>query len=74
MKVIFDYKKLSKDILDKRVKEDLSFTAIFKQSGIPRHIVHGMEEGKQIPSCKNFALILGWLEALPESYFKVTKK
>lgn len=73
-KIIFDYKSLSRDILNKRTKEGLSFRAIEKATKIPVHIVYSMEEAKRIPSCANLALVLTWLGKTANTYFVTVAK
>ena len=74
VKVIFDYKTLSRDILQKRTKEDLSFRVIQKQSGVPVHILHSVESRKMIPNCVNFAKVLTWLGRTANTYFVTVAK
>lgn len=73
-KIVFDYKQLSKDILAKRVKDDLSFRVAAKKSGIPMHILSSVETGKQVPSCTNLALVLTWLQRTANTYFVTVAK
>lgn len=72
-KVTFDFKKLAADILAKREKENLSFRAIQDATGIPSQMLFRMEARAAVPSCENFALVLGWLGKPANNYF-ITKK
>jgi len=74
LKIKFDYKSLSADILAKREKEDLSFSDVEKSHGIARHILFSIEAGKMVPSCVNFANVLAWLGKPANTYFITVAK
>jgi predicted transcriptional regulator len=70
MKTIrFNYAKLSKDILTKRQKEDLSFRTIAKVAKINATLLYRAEVGETVLSCGNFAKIVSWLGNDVSDYF-----
>lgn len=73
-KVVFDLKSLSRDVLAKRVKDDISFRQAEKKTGVVGHILFSIETGKQIPSCVNLAKVLTWLGKSSNTYFVTIAK
>lgn len=69
----FDSKLLAKDVLAKREKDNLTFRAIQKTSGIKPSQLYGIEAGNTIPTCDTLANILTWLNQPVEKYF-ITQK
>lgn len=74
MKIAFNFKKLSKDILAKREKDNLTFRAIAKETKMNPMLIHSMEAGTSVPSCANLAKVCSWLNKGPELYFETVKK
>lgn len=64
----FQFKALSRAILDKRVKEDLSTRAAAKQAGIDPGTFNNIEFGKP---CKldNLAKVCNWLGVQVQTFF-----
>jgi transcriptional regulator with XRE-family HTH domain len=65
----FDLKKLSADILAKRVKDDLTFDDLFNLYGLSRSGMQRIEAGAQIPRADTLAAILDYLEVDANRYF-----
>lgn len=61
MALKFRAKKLSKAILDKRTKDNLSFRNIQDQSGIDKSTLQRIEDGAAVPNVETFASICHWL-------------
>lgn len=73
-KITFDYKSLSRDVLNKRLKENLSFRSAEKITGVKGHILFSIEVGKQVPTCVNMAKVLTWLGRSANTYFVTIAK
>lgn len=71
--IVFDGKLLAKDILDKRIKDNLSFRAIYAETGLHPSQLQNVEACNTAPSADKFAAIITWLSVDANRYF-VTKK
>ena len=68
----FNSKKLAADILSKRVKDDLTFRKIEKQTKgkLTVSTLQRIEGETQIPKCDTLADVCNWLEKDISNYFK----
>jgi transcriptional regulator with XRE-family HTH domain len=65
----FNLKKMAKDILAKRNKEDLSFRQIETKTGINKAILYRIEAEKGAPSIDVLPDICNWLGVDVQTYF-----
>lgn len=68
----FNLKKLAKDILAKRTKENISFRDITKQLKSKVHFssVQRIEDATQMPSAETLGVLCDWLSKPVSEYYK----
>lgn len=70
----FNRKLLAKMILDKRIKDNLSFGSITEATGISKSVMYNFEAAKGSPSVEMLARVCDWLNVSPVVFFETAKK
>lgn len=67
----FDIKKLAKDVLEKRTKDNLTFRSIAKatKNKVTTTTLQRIEAATQVPRTDTFGIICGWLGKPVQNYF-----